>query len=170
MRYAVVYSSATGNTAQLAMCIRSMLPAEQLIYFGAPAAEAMQADMLFVGFWTDKGTCSPEIAEFLDGLDGKQVYLFGTAGFGGSTTYFEQIESRVAEHLSAGNVRLGYYMCQGKMPSAVRARYEALAKTDPQKAQPMLQNFDKTLSHPDEQDLEKLKTAVSDLLKRISEV
>lgn len=142
-----------------------LLPPEKVIYFGIPAAEATEADVLFVGSWTDKGTCSPEITEFLRGLEKKKVYLFGTAGFGGSSAYFAQIAERMAGNLPAGNVLLGYYLCQGKMPQAVRTRYEAIAQTDPQKAQPMLDNFDRALSHPNQEDLEGLKTAVSSLLK-----
>lgn len=167
MNYAIVYSSNTGNTAQLAKCINDILPSEKLIYFGAPAAEAMQADILFVGSWTDKGTCSPEIAEFLNGLENKQIYLFGTAGFGGSSAYFEEIEKRMAQNIPSGNVLLGYYLCQGKMPQSVRTRYEAIAQTDPKKAQPMLDNFDRALSHPNQEDLEELKKSVSNLLKKI---
>lgn len=167
MRYAIVYSSKTGNTAQLARCIGGLLPAEDLLYCGAPAAEAAQADLLFVGSWTDKGTCCPEIAQFLGGLHGKQVYLFGTAGFGGAPAYFAQIGARMAENLSADNDLRGTFLCQGRMPQAVRARYEALAQTDPQKAQPMLENFDRALSHPDQADLDALARDVSALLDRL---
>lgn len=167
MNYAVVYSSRTGNTAQLAQRIKRILPPESLIYYGAPAAEAARADVLFVGSWTDKGTCCPEIAQFLQGLKNKQVYLFATAGFGGSSAYFAQIKERIAQNLPCGNVLLGYYLCQGKMPQAVRTRYEAMAQTDPQKANPFLENFDRALSHPDQADLDGLEKAVSALLKNI---
>ena len=32
-----------------------------------------------MGSWTDKGTCAPVVKEFLQGLHGKRVALFGTA-------------------------------------------------------------------------------------------
>ena len=168
MNYAIVYSSRTRNTAQLAQRIKRLLPPESIVYYGPPAAEAMQADVLFVGSWTDKGTCSLEIAQFLSGLKNKQVYLFGMAGFGGSPDYFAQIEERIAQNLPSGNVLLGYYFCQGKMPQAVRTRYEAMAKTDPEKGKRMLNNFDQALSHPDQEDLRMLEKAVSHMLKNIS--
>ena len=63
--------------------------------------------------------------------------------------------------LPAGNELLGSYFCQGKMPEAVRQRYEAMAKTDPEKARPLLENFDRALSHPDEADLRGLSEAVA---------
>lgn len=73
----------------------------------------------------------------------------------------------MAQNLSSGNVLLGYYLCQGKMPQTVRTRYEMIAQTDPQKAKPLLENFDRALSHPNQEDLEGLEKAVSGLLKNI---
>lgn len=166
VNYAIVYSSCTGNTAQLAQHLKDILPPEGLVYYGPPADEAMRADMLFVGSWTDKGTCSADIARFLGGLNDKQVYLFGTAGFGGTSAYFDQIAERMAQNLPKGNRLLGHYLCQGKMPQPVRKRYESMAQTEPEKAQPMLDNFDRALSHPDKDDLKGLEKAVAGLADR----
>lgn len=159
MKYAVVFASMTGNTRLLAERMKEMLPREQLIYWGEPAEEAREADVLFVGSWTDKGTCCPAIGDFLRSLEGKKVFLFGTAGFGGSPAYFGQILNRVQENLSDGVQVAGSYMCQGKMPQAVRSRYEAMEDSPRRTA--MLENFDRALSHPDPQDLERLKAAVA---------
>lgn len=164
MNYAIVYCSRTGNTALLAERLKHCLPASQLVYAGPPSDEALKADVLFVGSWTDKGTCCPEIAQFLHTLNKKQVYLFGTAGFGGDPAYFARISKRFQENLPAGNTLLGNYFCQGKMPPSVRTRYEAIAQTDPEKAAPMLENFDRALTHPDETDLNELEKAVSEIL------
>lgn len=164
MTYSVVYSSQTGNTAQLAHTIEACLPLSACLYAGAPAPQAAQADCIFVGFWTDKGSCGAAVAEFLHGLHGKTVFLFGTAGFGGSPDYFEQILCRVKAELPAGNTLAGTYMCQGKMGPGVRKRYESLLPTDPAKFQPLLDNFDRALTHPDQADLAALAQAVRPLL------
>ena len=158
MSYSIVYSSKTGNTAQLAQTIAAALPAGS--WCGAPDPAAAAAETIFVGFWTDKGSCDESIAAFLRSLQNKKVFLFGTAGFGGDPVYFDQILDRVQTNLPAGNTVIGRYMCQGKMPMAVRARYEAMAAQDAQKFQPMLDNFDRALSHPDAADLAALAEAV----------
>ena len=88
----------------------------------------------------------------------KEVYLFGTAGFGGDAAYFDQVLGRVEQNLNNSNRLVGTYMCQGKMPPAVRARYEAMPESPRRTA--MLENFDRALAHPDEQDLAKLRAAV----------
>lgn len=91
MSYAVVFSSKTGNTELVAKAIREELGTDGCVYFGMPDAEALKAETLYVGFWTDKGTCDGASAAFLSTLEGKRVFLFGTAGFGGAQTYFDQI-------------------------------------------------------------------------------
>ena len=120
MKYAIVFSSQTGNTKQLAEAVSSVLPQADLCFFGSPSQEALQAERLFIGFWTDKGRCNQEITDFLKTLKGKEVFLFGTAGFGGSQEYFDKILSSVRKCLGASNTVIGTYMCQGKMPQSVR--------------------------------------------------
>ena len=126
MKYAIVYSSRTGNTSQLARTISEALPPEDCLYFGPPSPEARRAPRLYVGFWTDRGTCDGATRAFLTTLSDQEVFLFGTAGFGGAPAYFEQILSSVQANVPASVRILGRYMCQGKMPQAVRQRYEAM--------------------------------------------
>ncbi len=158
MKYAVVYSSRTGNTRLLAEAIRDTLPAEDCIYCGAPDIQALQADQLYVGFWTDKGSCDESIAAFLSRITNQKVFLFGTAGFGGAPAYFEKILAAVRTHLGQNVEVMGSYMCQGKMPDGVRARYAAMP--DSPKKQMMLDNFDQALSHPNAQDVDSLQAAI----------
>ena len=162
MSYAIVFSSKTGNTALLAQTLREQLPQADCCYFGTPDVAALAADTLYVGFWTDKGKADADTLQLLQQLRGKRVFLFGTAGFGGSTSYFEKILTATRQALDESNTVIGSFMCQGKMPVSVRQRYEAM------KAQPghapnldaLIENFDKALSHPDAADLEQLKQTV----------
>ena len=162
MSYAIVYSSQTGNTKLLADTLHEVLPQEECLYFGTPDPAALDAEILYVGFWTDKGTADADAAAFLRQLRDKQVFLFGTAGFGGSQEYFDKILRAVQKSLDRSNTVTGSFMCQGRMPLSVRQRYEKM------KAQPLhlpnldalIENFDKALSHPDTADLERLKQAV----------
>ena len=97
MSYAIVYSSKTGNTKILADTLHDCLPQEDCCYFGSPNPAAMEADTLYVGFWTDKGKADESTSDFLKQLHGKNIFLFGTAGFGGSKEYFDKILKK-AEH------------------------------------------------------------------------
>lgn len=158
MTYSIVYSSKTGNTRMLAEALAAFLPEEDRVYMGEPVPQARDAERIYVGFWTDKGTCDPETAAFLAELTTQEVFLFGTAGFGGSADYFEKILAEVKQKLSPQVRLIGTYMCQGKMPQGVRHRYEAMEEGP--RRQMLLDNFDQALSHPDEADLQHLKAAI----------
>ena len=158
MTYAIVYSSKTGNTRLLAETLRDTLPSGDCLYFGTPSDEALHAERIYVGFWTDKGTCDADTAAFLSRVTTQEVFLFGTAGFGGAPAYFDKILAAARQNLPDGVTLCGSYMCQGKMPAAVRARYETME--DSPRRQMMLDNFDAALSHPDAADLSQLRDAV----------
>ena len=162
MTYSIVFSSRTGNTEQLARAIRSVLPAGDCLYFGGPDAAALAADRLYIGFWTEKGSCDEAMAAFLAGVQNKEVFLFGTAGFGSQPAYFQAVLKRVQANLGANNTLVGSFMCQGRMPKAVRRRYETMlaAPDHAPNLEAMIENFDRALSHPDAADLSALTRAV----------
>lgn len=118
------------------------------------------ADLIFAGFWTDKGTCDEDTALLLKTLKNRRVFLFGTAGFGGDPDYFGQILSRTALNLDQSNAIAGSFMCQGKMPESVGMRYRAMSADHPESAARMLENFNRAAAHPDPADLGDLKAAV----------
>ena len=153
----VVYNSLTGNTKLLADTIKSVLPNNN------------NDDIVFVGFWTDKGNADAKTIEYLKLLRNKKVFLFGTCGFGGSEAYFDRILTNVKSNVDSSNEIIGEYMCQGKMPSSVRERYLKMKESDncPPNIDALIDNFDKALSHPDEKDLEKLSQIVLQTLTNV---
>lgn len=162
MTYSIVYCSRTGNTAKLADEIRELLPAQNCVYCGKPDQVGQEAEFIFAGFWTDKGSCSEDMKEFFQGLSGQKVFLFGTAGFGGSEEYFSRILGNVAACIPATCQVVGTFMCQGRMPEAVKRRYEGMLSSgaDEESVRGMIENFERAKKHPDEKDLEMLRGKV----------
>lgn len=156
MKIAIVYASETGNTAQIAQAIREGCQGHEIVAFGPLSRDVGEAELIFVGSWTDKGTCAPVVKEFLQRLHGKRVALFGTAGFGLSEMYFASLSDRFRAEVPEENQVLGYLvLSRGRMPPAVRARYETQLKEKPGDArlENMLRAYDQALSHPDGTDL-----------------
>ena len=153
MQYSIVFSSPTGNTEMLAQAIQNHLDGE-CCYYGKAAQAPLTADYIFVGFWTDKGTCPLATGEFLKRLSGKKVLLFGTCGTGGDPEYCAGVERRVRSLLPEDCEYLGTFLCQGKMPRAVREKYEAMLDNEKTRelAKKMIANFDQALLHPDAED------------------
>ena len=138
--YSILFCSLTGNTKKLADAIYETLPKDK----------------------TDKGNADQKTLELLSKLKNKKIFLFGTAGFGGSDAYFEKILGQVKQSIDASNTVIGEYMCQGKMPQSVRERYVKMKENPehPANLDLLIQNFDRALSHPDSEDLERLKKSL----------
>ena len=154
MSYAVIVSSKTGNTLRLADRARAELGEKNEV------ADVAAADLVLLGSWTDKGGLDPALEPELPALAGKRAFLFGTCGFGGSQAYYDRVLDRFAAALPADAQVVGRFMCQGQMPPAVRERYVAMAEKDPARFEPMIENFDRAVGHPDEKDLEALADAL----------
>lgn len=163
-KYAILFSSKTGNTRILANAIRAALPEEDCAFFGeaGSVAEIPEVKTVYLGFWTDKGNADEAALNVLKNLRNKNVFLFGTAGFGVEDAYFQRVLNNVKASMDESNTPVGEFMCQGKMQQAVRDRYVKM-KAQPDAApnlDQLIDNFDRALSHPDEADLEHLRQEI----------
>lgn len=185
--YSIVFSSRTGNTAELAEAVREALPEGTCEYFGSvngddggndrgyagvgcsrTSSAISASETLFVGFWTNQGVADRETQQLLGQLRNRNIFLFGTAGFGGSEAYFQAILDKTKALIGDSNTVIGTFMCQGKMPHSVRERYVKM-KEQPDhmpNIDAMIENFDKALSHPDATDLKKLANLASEAIEQ----
>ena len=160
MDYLVVYTSNTGNTEKVAMKIFDSLP-------GRSKDIQRLEDTYFVGFWNDRGTCGSRVMEFLSGLHGKKVALFGTCGMGGSSEYFKQVENRVSVFVPEDNEYLGCFLCGGKMMPQVLDRYKQMqAINDSPQIRTMIAAYEEGMLHPDEQDFRDAEAFVEEALNK----
>lgn len=167
MAYAVVVDSKTGNTRKLADALGKLVGCSVESIGDSDAGLAMGfADTVLFGFWCDKGDCSPAAAAALEGLENKRVFLYGTAGFGGSPEYFERVLGNVKKHLPASAEVIGSAMCQGRIDPAARGKWEVAAEANPEdpRAKMMLKTFDIAAQHPTQQDLGRVTTAAKKAL------
>ena len=162
-RYSIIFSSVTGNTKLLADALRETLPKDACDYFGTSENAPTDSQLLYVGFWTDKGNADSATLALLQKLKNKKLFLFGTAGFGISEAYFRKVLDRVRESVDASNTIVGEYMCQGRMPQAVRDHYVKMKEMPDAKPNldALIENFDQALSHPDQEDLERLRRMIT---------
>ncbi len=171
MEYMVLYSSRTGNTRKLAAEIFRALPGTSKDMQEIGEYKGRDADLFFVGFWVDRGTCDISVINLLSGLHGKKVALFGTCGMGGEE-YFRAVGQRVSVWIPDDCSCMGTFLCQGKMPMQVREKYE-IPMEDPAREEcrlRLLRNFDEALLHPDERDMERARSFAADVLEAAREL
>ena len=164
MKYSMFYASVTGNTKMLADAVEQVLAKE------TKTEKAEDADLVCVGFWTNEGTASEEVRNYLKTLYNRKIFLFGTAGFGDSKTYLDGILEHVEDNMNDTNEVVSSFMCQGKMPEAVGARFEAGLRQEPENEalKARLENFRRAMAHPNRRDLEALREAVKQALSAVS--
>ena len=148
MKQIILYDSATGNTEYLAKALSHALP-------NVPCGPVGSLDCSKAELVSDR------LRAVLPSLAGKQIFLFGTAGFGADQAYFSQIIRRLEGELPQNCTVIGWYMCPGRMGEGVRRRYEAMLQ-DPVsagQAELLLKNFDAVRTRPDERDAQALLAA-----------
>lgn len=150
MKKTVVYSSVTGNTRKLAEAIHDKVGAQ---YCGKPCNEALEAETIFVGFWTTKNSCGEDIKGFIEKLSGKRVFIFGTAGYNNTKEYFDEILNSVKAIVPDSNTVVGAYMCQGKVSDTMQAKIRDMK---PEMYEAIKEKLVVGESHPDEKDIDGL--------------
>lgn len=167
MDYLVIYSSRTGNTEKVAMEIFENLPGKSKDIQRVEEYTGEDADLYFVGFWNNKGTCSGDIMNLLGSLHGKQVVLFGTCGMGKDQAYYDRVARQVEALIPDDSECIGYFLCPGKMPPQVLERYRKLqAMSDGPQIRSMIRNYEEAMLHPDHEDLEHARDFVHEMLMK----
>ncbi|MGI6742942.1 MAG: flavodoxin family protein [Eubacteriales bacterium] len=171
MKYAILYSSKTGNTKYLAEALYHKLKACGCTISESRNAEIPDADVYFVGFWACRGSCDPDTAELIKRLEGKRVFLFATAGLssGGlfacgffGSRYYRKILTNTCKIPENRIVPAGSFVCRGRMPRQTREKYEKMQGSPIKRIRAglMLKNYRDSADHPNENDLEQFFSAV----------
>ncbi len=153
MKKSVVFNSITKNTEKLAEVLKSEL--SDVVYYGGISEEALQADVIYVGFWTQAFTANTKIKEFIATLKDKKVFVFGTCGYAGSEEFFKGILDSVTSELDSSNELIGTFMCRGKVSDAKIKGLKELGKYEGLKDE-----LEISASHPNQEDFEALKEKI----------
>lgn len=150
----VIYDSLTGNTKMLAESIYNYFKEKE------EKIEIVNAKSVSIEELKEK------IKEVYNMVNNKKIFVFATCGFGGDTSYYDKLLDRVKAHINESNEIIGNFYCQGKMPLSVKERYINLIKANPEDKNlgVSLENFEKALSHPNEDDLNNLKNKLKNVI------
>ena len=156
MEAIVIYSSQTNNTKKLAQAVAQQLGCQM-----RPVAEAGDLSpysLVAVGFWYKAGQPDPASQKILATLQGKKVFLFATHGAAtGSPPAIAGMAK--AQELAAGAEIIGSFSCPGEVEGKF---LEMAAKKDP--PPPWLAAAPAAQGHPNQQDLEAVKKAISQVI------
>lgn len=173
MKILIVYESITGNTKEVAESIYQALRKDHKVGL-INVVDALEggykddADLYFLGSWTNKGSCGNLMKEYVKGLKNKKIANFGTVGFGDSR-YYQRLTNRFFEVLGDSNTLIDSFYCQGRMREVVRDRYLDLLKDHPddESLEVKIQSFDEASFHPNQKDLNKAKDFALNVISKL---
>lgn len=160
MKSVVLYSSKTQNTQKLANAIKDVLKIESFDINSNP--DINQFDLIFYGFWVDKGEIDEVAKNFLDKITGKKLALFYTAGIEKENDYVNTMNENFTNYANTKNHVLGCFMSQGAISDEVIEFSKQLALKFPNDSRYEItpkreQRWKESKKHPNEQDLENVK-------------
>ncbi len=157
-KIAVVYSSLTGNTKQVAESIHEVLPAGTPIFDVEHVGDLSEYKHVFVGFWVDKSTADPKAADFIKSLSNKKIGLFMTIGAYPHTPYAEKCLQMVTDLFDKSNTVQNTFHCHGRIDPKLRERFKSFPPDHPHALTPeRLARHKAAETHPDAQDLQAAK-------------
>lgn len=130
MKSIVIYSSLTGNTKQVAEAIASVLPeGTPCVAMSELPSDIASYNLVFAGFWVDKGTANKEARDILGTLHNPHIALFATAGVPPHMEHAKQSLVNAAACLPDGVVPVDTFICQGKVdPKVIEMMYKMFPK------------------------------------------
>jgi hypothetical protein len=119
-----------------------------------------------VGFWVDRGTADAKTLQFLAGLSGFSVGLFGTLGAYPDSDHAKEVAQSMEKIVSEKNTFLGCFLCQGKIDPALTEQFKKLPADHPHgMTAERLERHLEAEKHPDDADIEKAVAACASMLK-----
>ena len=157
MKTLVVYSSLTGNTKQVAQAIFKSLPeGTKLVAVEDLSTNLTDYDLVFVGFWVDRGTADKKAANLLAQLPNKKVALFATLGAYPESEHAQNSLDNAAALLPEGSVVVNSFICQGKIAKSLAESFKKYPAGHPHAMTPeRIAKHQEASKHPDEQDFKK---------------
>jgi len=167
LNIAIIFESQTGNTKLIADSIAEACSTENIVAFGQPV-DVSEADLIFVGSWTDKGNSVSGMNSFLQSLENKDIAIFGTSGFS-SAEYHKKLAQRISDQIPKGNNIIDYFYCLGKLRIESRDKFVALLKENPEDVNigVSIEDFDRASTHPDKKDIEEAKRFARSIIESL---
>ena len=132
MKALVVYSSLTGNTKKIGEAVFAGITCDKDIFAveNAPKDFA-EYDIIFAGYWVDKGLPDAKAKAFMEGISGKKVATFATLGAYPDSDHAKECVKGGAKILEDnGNTFVDGFICQGKVDPALVERMSKMFPAD----------------------------------------
>lgn len=153
MKFLIVYSSRTGNTKKVAEALFRAAPEGSTLRSVDETFETEGYDVIFAGYWLDRGGADERSKQFLRTLTGKRIVLFETMGADPASEHAAAGFANAATALSEGNTVLGAFAVRGEVDPALVLAMKKRGADNPHGSPEAMSRIAQAKGHPDETDL-----------------
>ena len=165
-RWAVIYSSLTGNTKAIAEKIAGAAGEADLFEVKNVPADLSKYEVVAIGYWLKRGGADPLTSELLPKIQNANVVLFETHGAEPKSEHTITAFARAAHLLGEGCKILGTFGCQGKVnPAMIEQRLKTAKADDPHLGS--IERWKKAANHPNEEDFQAAEEFVASMKRKL---
>ena len=158
-KWAVIYSSTTGNTKSIAEEIAGETGADLFRVQDAPA-DLSAYEVVALGYWLRRGGLDDLMKAYLPKVRDASVVLFQTHGADVGSEHAVTSFARSAYLLGANCEILGTFSAQGKLSPALIARRKKSDPDDTHNSPEAQERWVRAANHPNEEDRAAARTFV----------
>jgi flavodoxin len=156
MKILITYSSKTGNTRKVAEAIHAQYPQADLSD-AKNLPNPTGYDLVFLGFWVDKGTADAGAQAFMEKLENQRVALFATLGAYPDSDHARTSLENAAQLIPSCEV-VDRFICQGAIDPKMISWMSGLPAEHPHSPdEARVKRWKDAESHPNEQDFESVR-------------
>ena len=152
-KWAVIYSSVTGNTKMIAEAIAEAAESADIFRVQDAPMDLSGYDIVALGYWLRLGQPDPLMLKYLPQVEGSKVVFFQTHGTEPTSEHAITSFARAGYHLGKGCEILGTFGCQGKINPVMLEKRKHAGPDDPHGGVKAQERWQKAASHPDVQDI-----------------
>ena len=167
MKPVVIYSSRTGNTKKVAEAVLSGLPKGTPMIPVEDIQQVAEYDLVFMGYWVDKGTADITAQEAMAKISGKMVAIFATSGAYPDSRHAKDSLANGASCFGEDCTVLGAFICQGAVdPQLIERARRRPADHHHALTPERVQRWKDASTHPDDTDLDKARAFSREVLQK----
>ena len=167
-KWAVLYSTVTGNTEQIARRIAQAAGDADIFPMADMPEDLSPYEVVAIGYWLRLGGPDPKTMGFLPKVHDAKVVLFQTHGTDPGSEHAVTAFARAAYLLGEGCEILGTFGCQGKINPAMIERRKHSDPDDPHVGEKAQRRWERAAAHPNEEDLAMAAEFVAQMKRKLS--
>ena len=159
-KWAVIYSSVTGNTRTIAEAIAEQAGDTDVFRVQDAPEDLSSYEVVALGYWLRLGQPDPLMLKYLPKVRDAQVVFFQTHGTSPTSEHAITSFARAGYNLGPGCTILGTFGCRGKINPAMLAKRKNAGPDDPHGGPQSMERWKLASTHPDAQDIADAKDLV----------